>query len=110
MTNSNYVVPVGTFIGHVHLKVADLERALAFYRDALGFEHRLHCAGATDKPSFEPAAFEAIFKATRGIPRRINRLCDLALLVGFAVLGLPLLVFRKGNAAFGRIAWLAQIS
>lgn len=28
----------GTRIGHVHLKVADLERALAFYRDVLGFE------------------------------------------------------------------------
>ncbi len=25
-------------IGHVHLKVADLERAIRFYRDALGFE------------------------------------------------------------------------
>src|SRR5439155_9664412 len=25
-------------IGHVHLKVADLERALAFYCDVLGFE------------------------------------------------------------------------
>jgi catechol 2,3-dioxygenase len=25
-------------IGHVHLKVADLERALAFYRNVLGFE------------------------------------------------------------------------
>ena len=25
-------------IGHVHLKVADLERLLAFYRDVLGFE------------------------------------------------------------------------
>jgi catechol 2,3-dioxygenase len=25
-------------IGHVHLKVGDLERALAFYRDVLGFE------------------------------------------------------------------------
>jgi catechol 2,3-dioxygenase len=27
-----------TRIGHVHLKVADLDRALAFYRDILGFE------------------------------------------------------------------------
>lgn len=27
-----------TRIGHVHLKVADLERSLRFYRDALGFE------------------------------------------------------------------------
>jgi catechol 2,3-dioxygenase len=25
-------------IGHVHLKVADIDRALAFYRDVLGFE------------------------------------------------------------------------
>lgn len=25
-------------IGHVHLKVSDLERSVAFYRDALGFE------------------------------------------------------------------------
>src|SRR5919112_719231 len=28
----------GAQIGHVHLKVADLERAVAFYRDVLGFE------------------------------------------------------------------------
>lgn len=27
-----------TRIGHVHLKVADLERAISFYRDVLGFE------------------------------------------------------------------------
>jgi len=27
-----------TRIGHVHLKVADIERALTFYRDLLGFE------------------------------------------------------------------------
>jgi catechol 2,3-dioxygenase len=28
----------GVDIGHVHLKVADLDRALAFYRDVLGFQ------------------------------------------------------------------------
>jgi catechol 2,3-dioxygenase len=28
----------GVDVGHVHLKVADLERALRFYRDVLGFE------------------------------------------------------------------------
>ncbi|TMK66339.1 MAG: glyoxalase [Actinobacteria bacterium] len=28
----------GVQIGHVHLKVADLERALGFYRDVLGFD------------------------------------------------------------------------
>ena len=31
-------VSAGTGIGHVHLKVADIERALGFYRDILGFE------------------------------------------------------------------------
>ena len=30
--------PAATRIGHVHLKVADLDRAVAFYRDVLGFE------------------------------------------------------------------------
>ena len=33
-----YQIPSGTRIGHIHLKVADLERALAFYHDLLGFE------------------------------------------------------------------------
>ncbi|MBF6607408.1 MAG: VOC family protein [Flavobacterium sp.] len=33
-----YIVPAHTRIGHVHLKVADLDRSLAFYRDLLGFE------------------------------------------------------------------------
>ncbi len=46
-------------------------------------EHRLKCAGSTGKPSFEAAAFEAIFKASGGIPRRINSLCDRVLLGGF---------------------------
>ena len=34
----DYTVPDQTRIGHVHLKVADLERALSFYRDLLGFQ------------------------------------------------------------------------
>src|SRR5215211_3006982 len=34
----NYKVPAQTKIGHVHLKVADIERSLTFYRDILGFE------------------------------------------------------------------------
>jgi catechol 2,3-dioxygenase len=33
-------------IGHVHLKVADLPRALGFWRDVLGFEVMLERAGA----------------------------------------------------------------
>ena len=34
----SYTIPAQTRIGHVHLKVADLDRALKFYRDLLGFE------------------------------------------------------------------------
>lgn len=34
----SYTVPAGTRIGHIHLKVADLERSLGFYCDLLGFE------------------------------------------------------------------------
>ena len=33
-----YTIPDGTDIGHVHLKVADLDRALRFYQGVLGFE------------------------------------------------------------------------
>lgn len=35
---NDYKVPAGTSIGHVHLKVADLDKALAFYQGLLGFE------------------------------------------------------------------------
>jgi catechol 2,3-dioxygenase len=31
-------IPAGAHIGHVHLKVADLDRAIEFYRDYLGFD------------------------------------------------------------------------
>ena len=31
-------LPKETRIGHVHLKVADLERAIGFYKDVLGFD------------------------------------------------------------------------
>ncbi|MGN6617155.1 MAG: VOC family protein [Ilyomonas sp.] len=34
----SYKIPQDTRIGHVHLKVSDLDKALAFYHDLLGFE------------------------------------------------------------------------
>jgi catechol 2,3-dioxygenase len=37
-TTQSTAIPPETRIGHVHLKVADLERALAFYTGVLGFE------------------------------------------------------------------------
>ena len=34
---SSYAAPAGTRIGHVHLRVADLDRAIRFYEGVLGF-------------------------------------------------------------------------
>lgn len=34
----SYTIPAGTRIGHVHLKVSDLQRAIDFYCGLLGFE------------------------------------------------------------------------
>src|SRR3954467_8791071 len=38
MNNDPYVIPAATRIGHVHLKVADLQRAMDFYCGLLGFQ------------------------------------------------------------------------
>jgi catechol 2,3-dioxygenase len=35
---SNYTIPANTRIGHIHLKVANLQRAMDFYCGILGFE------------------------------------------------------------------------
>lgn len=34
----NYKIPIQTKIGHIHLKIADLERFLHVYCKVLGFE------------------------------------------------------------------------
>ena len=46
-------------------------------------EHRLKRVGWQGVPLIMPDAFEAIFAASAGIPRRINLLCDRVLLSGF---------------------------
>ncbi|MCA9185470.1 MAG: AAA family ATPase [Pirellulaceae bacterium] len=45
--------------------------------------HKLTAAGASQM-IFTGDALEAVHEHSRGVPRRINRLCDLALLIGFA--------------------------
>jgi catechol 2,3-dioxygenase len=37
MTDS-YRAPAGTHVGHIHLKVADLDRAVDFYQNTMGFD------------------------------------------------------------------------
>jgi type II secretory pathway predicted ATPase ExeA len=47
--------------------------------------HRLVAAGAADVHAvFEPPALESLHQLAEGVPRRINRLADLALLIGYA--------------------------
>ncbi len=45
--------------------------------------HRLQAAGAP-REIFDSSAIEAVHALAQGIPRRINRLCDLGLIVGYA--------------------------
>jgi general secretion pathway protein A len=49
-------------------------------RDELGayLDHRLHLAG-TSVPLFEPGAVEALYQATHGLPRKVNRIAHYAL-------------------------------
>lgn len=47
-------------------------------------QHRLRAVGADAEEVFEYPALERVHVLTEGIPRRINRLCDLALMVGYA--------------------------
>jgi putative secretion ATPase (PEP-CTERM system associated) len=60
-----------------HIGPLDLDETQGY------IEHRLKCAGASGRPTFDTLAFEKIFKSSGGIPRRINLICDRLLLLGF---------------------------
>lgn len=65
------------------LAVKCLLRNLSPQETAEYVRHRLQAAGARE-PIFEPEALTALHELTHGIARRINRLCDLALLIAYA--------------------------
>lgn len=65
------------------LAVKTLLRPLPPEETAGYVNHRLQAAGA-ERPLFDEAALGTVFELSGGVPRRINRLCDLALLVGYA--------------------------
>lgn len=46
-------------------------------------EHRLHCVGWANVPTFDESAFRAIHEASGGVPRRINSVCDRLLWYGY---------------------------
>ena len=64
-------------IAACHIGPLDVDETRAY------IEHRLKCAGSNGEPIINPDAHEAIFKASSGIPRRINSVCDRLMLFGF---------------------------
>jgi type II secretory pathway predicted ATPase ExeA len=60
-----------------HLKPFDLEETLEY------INFRLQKAGKNEN-IFSQAAVEKVYEHTKGVPRKINNLCDLALLIGFS--------------------------
>jgi type II secretory pathway predicted ATPase ExeA len=67
------------------LSVKCLLRRFTLEETVSYIHHRMLVASAIDAQAiFEPTSLEAIHRLTDGIPRRINRLCDLCLLIGYA--------------------------
>lgn len=65
------------------LSVKSLLRPFTLTETGQYVSHRLRVAGG--RPDiFPPDALAELHRLTHGIPRRINRLCDLALLIGYA--------------------------
>lgn len=64
-------------IAACHIGPMDLAETSAY------IEHRLTCVGWNGDPKFEPDAYQAVFDATGGVPRRINSVCDRVLLSGY---------------------------
>jgi len=72
-----------------HLKQFDQRISIRFHLTGLKaaetetyIQHRLKIAGAQE-PIFESDTYRMIHESTGGLPRRINQICDLALLTGF---------------------------
>lgn len=62
---------------HCALAPLSAEETAAYVR------HRLHVAGRHTCP-FREDAIETVYELSQGAPRRINQVCDLSLLIGFA--------------------------
>jgi putative secretion ATPase (PEP-CTERM system associated) len=60
-----------------HLGPLDRDETKAY------IEHRLKHVGWAGNPSFDASAYDAVYAASHGIPRRINTLCDRLLLSGY---------------------------
>jgi hypothetical protein len=64
-------------IAACHIGPMDLAETQAY------IEHRLTKVGWKGNPTFKSEAYDAVYRATGGIPRRINSVCDRVLLAGY---------------------------
>jgi putative secretion ATPase (PEP-CTERM system associated) len=64
-------------IASYHLGPMDREETRAYV------EHRLHRVGWKNDPQFDPGVYDSIYRATAGVPRKINTLCNRLLLAGY---------------------------
>ena len=64
-------------VTHGHLKSLSVEEVREYV------EHRLGVAGRKD-PLFTEGAIELVDQYSEGIPRKVNNICDIALVVGFS--------------------------
>jgi putative secretion ATPase (PEP-CTERM system associated) len=64
-------------IASYHLGPMDREETRAY------IEHRLHRVGWKNDPGIEPDVYDAIYRVTGGVPRKINTLCNRLLLAGY---------------------------
>jgi general secretion pathway protein A len=79
------ILPMLDHLPHLEewLAVKCLLRPLSLQETGDYLAHRLRVAGTT-RAIFDASALETLHRLTHGVPRRINRLCDLALLIGYA--------------------------
>ncbi len=75
----------------MHMKPFDQRIAIRYHLKGLKADetreyiiHRLKVAGA-ERQIFNESCFQMIYESTGGIPRRINQVCDLALLAAFGM-------------------------
>jgi type II secretory pathway predicted ATPase ExeA len=80
--------------------------ALSFEETAAYIRHRLKLAGHNGDDLFDPAAFAAVYRRTKGIPRNINRVCHAALEQAAAdkALVVTAAIVEKSNRGLGATA------
>jgi catechol 2,3-dioxygenase len=98
---SDYKIPAQTRIGHVHLKVSDIQKSLAFYGGLLGFEVQMmygdqaafisaggyhhhiglntwHSKGASPAPEYAPGLYHTaiLYPERKDLAAILKRLID----------------------------------